>query len=759
MSGRVFTTRSFLALGVALASFVNVGSAGPPEEQFLRAYYLEHEQQDWVAAAELYQQVAEDKRADKALRAEARAKLESCHEELTARDFARLMPPEALAYVEINRPGEQITRLLGQLGLLAEADQVVQEGRRLVAISPALIDEAIGLGGIAVAVTGFDPRTQTPSGVVVMHPGNLEVIRALIETALPAGGQAVEPIGGYPTYDVEGEALVTLTKRLVIASTERSQIEGVLKRLNGGSKDSLATNAAVADLLGEKGNSLLTFFVNAKPILPMLKGAIQAEAARDPELAMVMTLLDIDSLNSLSGKVAVTDDGIAIETALRLDEGHRNLVFNLLRTPAINPDTLRRVPGGVAGMLAGALNEAGSRYRASSGDGNGPPPISFLDFGRELFANITSYAVFVLPPEEASGPPIPDVAVVLTVNDPAKSEALWTQMLGIANMVGGGNGMIVEPVDLGGAAVRRYRLPEGVTLHFATLGNDVVIASSDYAIKQTIAAGKGGGSIVKDAGFVSALGRVNEDTTEVVMVHAGRAVQVAKRFMSPGEVQEIAPFLPLLSNTTASFIVDHSDNTFRLSLSLAGIPDVGDLVSEQLTQEVRRNEKRHHLTKAMKSGSWEKALAEVNAQLAESPDSPKLLQAKFRIEATGLKDREGALATADAVYEETKGDANALNTIAWGLMTEKQYGKAYDDVALKFSRRSNELTKHRSWAFVDTLALAEFRSGDVATAVAMQQKAIDLCGTCGGLDELSERLAKFEKAAPKDAVVRNGGTE
>ena len=87
-----------------------------------------------------------------------------------------------------------------------------------------------------------------------------------------------------------------------------------------------------------------------------------------------------------------------------------------------------------------------------------------------------------------------------------------------------------------------------------------------------------------------------------------------------------------------------------------------------------------------------------------------------------------------------------LNSFAWALLTEDQYADSgeYDKLALRVSARSNELTDHKNWMFVDTLALARFRTGDVDEAVELEKKAIKLCGSCGGLGELKEVLARFE---------------
>ena len=245
LPGRV----ALIALVVFIVGSGDVVRSDPGESKFHEAYFLENAEGDWSGAATLYEEVVGDRQASKALRSGAAARLAACREELACRDFASLMPPDALAYIELNRPGRQIEKLLDQLGLLGEFDHTLEAGQRRLAVSPVLLREGLGLGGIAIAITGFDPQAEKPTGVIVLHPGDLKIIRGLLETGLPAGANVVEPIGGYATFDVEGEALVTLTSRLVIASADRAEIEGVVKRLSGKKMESLASNPAVKDAI------------------------------------------------------------------------------------------------------------------------------------------------------------------------------------------------------------------------------------------------------------------------------------------------------------------------------------------------------------------------------------------------------------------------------------------------------------------------------------------------------------------------------
>ena len=208
-------------------------------------------------------------------------------------------------------------------------------------------------------------------------------------------------------------------------------------------------------------------------------------------------------------------------------------------------------------------------------------------------------------------------------------------------------------------------------------------------------------------------------------------------------MKEIGPVLGLLSETTAALMMEHSDSMMRVSINISGIPDVGDLVAGLLTQQQHQNTQRRELTRAMKSGNWDEALAAIETRLAENPQSVKLLRKKFDVLAVGKKDREAAGRCARMIFEKTRDNANALNTFAWRLLTEDKYGRAYGDLALKMSERSNELTNHENWMFLDTLAVASFANGNVQSAIELEKKAIERCKG-DGVKELKKTLARFE---------------
>ena len=246
-------------------------------------------------------------------------------------------------------------------------------------------------------------------------------------------------------------------------------------------------------------------------------------------------------------------------------------------------------------------------------------------------------------------------------------------------------------------------------------------------------------------GVVAAnLARLTDKSTRALLVHAGRCAEIAKPLMPPGDAQEIEPFLGLLSKTAGSFIVEHSEEMFRLSLRVSGIPDVGDLVARLVTEEMRGAQAHKSMAKAVKSKDWGKALQVIETQLKGDPDNAELIAAKCKVLALGKKDQAAATECADDLFDSLKNDANSLNSYAWNMLTDKEFAGKYAEVALKFSERSNELTDYGNWMYVDTLALAKFETGNAEEAVKLEKAALKLCGECWGAKDMKKALAKFE---------------
>lgn len=723
-----------------LAALALLASARPAfgqsaDDLFHRAYYLEHERADLEGALALYREAATKGSAE--LRARAARAASALEEDLAAADFARLLPGDALAYFELSRPGERVEALLGQLGLLLPehgGDATTADAcARRYGVSPLLVRGLLGLRGAAVAITAVDPRGGPPEGVAVLHPGHLDLLRGLVETALPNGAEPAEPIGGFATYRVEGEVWVTLTERLVVASRERGLVAAVLERLAGRRDDSLAAQESLRPALELRGDDLLFFCVNAQPLLPLLHEQIERASRSDPGLATAVAFCDIDSLRGLTGRLGVGADGLQLDVALDLAPEHRNLAFNLLRKPTLERRTLELVPHGAAFFLATTLNEPAPPGTPRAA---GEPIVTAMDFGREVFANVVDAALVGLPPD--GGGPLPDVAAVVRVNDPRRSRALWNFVLGVAAQASGGASMEPEHVSVGGTDVERYAIG-GVPILLAVGEDSVTLSPSAGALARVLGARASHRSVLDDAAFAGALDGLRRDSTLAFCGQVGRLAAMAEPHVPEEQRAELAPYVAVLEGTSLSVALEHTSTRLALHARLCGLPDLSGLAAQAI--------ERHHGTAPPDTWATSK-VGRAAPKPAEAFAPTELAAARSAFESIAHEPgrTDDARALGRVVLAAAGDDPSYLNDLAWALLTEERYRGAFDELALAMSKRSNELTGHSQWHFVDTLALAHFEIGEVERAIELEERALELVGQGSRRSEVERALERFRDA-------------
>lgn len=726
--------RHGLALAASLA-FLSApvlaqNPAAGPESVFHQAYFLERERGHLEEALALYEQVATSRTASAALQAEAKERAGALREDLASLDLARLMPPEAILYAESTQPGQALVRVLEQLGLVGSFQEAAAQGG--FALSPELVQGLIGIRGCAVALTRLPMGGGLPRGVLVVNAGELDVLRGAIEAGVLAQGTRAEPIEGLPSWSLPGQVHVAMGARLVIASDAREEIAGVVRRLNardGKPEASLATSSALGAELAKRDGAPFFVCVNALPVRPLLQGLLAAQA-NDPRAAIAGAALDVGNLRSFVARLALGDDGLSLEADLHLEEGHRNLVFNLLRGATIDPLLLERIPSGVAAFVTGALNERGPALAGLAENSKGAPVVAALDFGRELFANVAGFGLFVMP----GGAPVPSAALLLSSNDPARTQAVLGLLLGLANVFASGQqGLDGQLDEIGGAPTRVFRLPPGIPLYLTTHENTLILSPSEELIEEALEA-RSGKSVLHDEAFAGELGRLGKDTTLALCAHLGRTLAALQPFLPPEQRDELAPFAPILARTVVALETRHSGTRFGFALAVHGLPRIAGLVGEALRQQRERGE-----VAAVRAGTQAGLLARFE-ELATRPG---------REDAARSLAREQLALLAD--------DPRALNEFAWALLTETRFEQRFDDVAREYSQASNAASDFRVWQYLDTLALAHFRAGDAAEAVRLQERALALTKSAAERAEVEAALARYREAdgaVAQDALVR-----
>jgi hypothetical protein len=557
-----------------------------------KGFYLQVHEGDPAGAAAVFERVASDSAAPAELKREAESRLAQCREDIAAADLARLMPPDSIAYVEINRPGDQIVRLAKMMGLVREPGAEtpasangrpapgIPLGPGLVFpadfnVSPALAAELKKFRGAALAITGLDDRMQKmPEGVLVIHPGDSDLIRGLLETGVQLIEPA-EPIANFKTYrfhDHQNQFWLTVTKRLLIAGTKRDAVAATVERLGNPQAASLAAQPAFKTHEAERKGLLFAYVdghETARRLKTMMKGR---------EAAMVATLLDLEHLDSLSLSAGVTDDSVQIIARMNLKPGHHNVAYNLIRTAPFTGRALNSVPNGTAGVVLVGLNPA--TPAAGKAANQGPVEVTGMDIGREIFSNIEEVAFFVLPTATQSAGshhPLPAMAAVFAVNDAAKSEELWNQILSIVAMAGF-HDTHPRDITIEGTKARLYHFQGAPPIVVVRTPERELIVGTEDAASAALRASRSHDSIRNDASYSKVLAKLTPTSSKAILVDAGRAMQIAKSLSGGGNTSEMDMAVVAVKDLHVSLVTHEARDSLTVRIEASGLPNVPSII-------------------------------------------------------------------------------------------------------------------------------------------------------------------------------------
>lgn len=565
-------------IGLLTLSAAAQERASRAQSRFERAFYLEVHDSDLAAAAEAYEAVVDDRSAPEKVRAEAKRRLMSVREDLASAELARLMPPEVIAYAHLSEPGQHVERLLKMMGLVGPAPEgaAEQEPLRLgdglvlpadFTISPALVDELKKLRGAAVGLTGITEGGM-PQGLVVVHPGNCNLVRGLIETAVQLL-EPGEPIDGFKTYRVPDLGWVMLSARLVFAADSREELAAAAQRLRNPKAESLASRESYRRVAADAQGALIFAYVDGPQAVKRFGSQLGSRQG-----AMIRALLDLDHFESLVVKLTTTDEGISLVAQMNLMPGHKNMIYALVRTAPMTKRSLQFVPQGTAGVLTIGLNPPGPAAPTVTNP-DGTPSISLMDVGRELFGNIDEVSVFVLAPEGAAE--FPDVGAVIAVKDAAKSEALWNQILSLASLFGASQPTEPGEVEIAGKTGQVYHF-EGLPPIAVVRTEGELVLGTQAAVAAALAAGADGKSIAGDPAFKPLLARLTPNASKALLVDVGRAVQIAAA-MDGGNDRDLQMVAAMLHDLKASLVTDEAPNRLTIYVDVTGLPKFRDIVT------------------------------------------------------------------------------------------------------------------------------------------------------------------------------------
>jgi hypothetical protein len=583
-------------LGLLLMTAGCAAQSAGTSAGFEQGFYLEQHEKDYASAAQAYEQFAASTNPDEVLRREALRRATGCREEVLCQDMARLMPPDAIAYVELRRPGQFLVDLAEMVGLTEQPIHELLMARTpdpdwhmpfvipdQMAVSPYLLSSLTRFGGAAVAVTAFDPEAG-PDGVLVVNASEWDQLKGFMETAAqfaPPG----EPIRDCPTLVFPEGVIAAMGERVLIVGRPAELVEQTVARLRGQGDTGLAGSEDFQAHTAEREHATLFAYVDAQQALKVARQTMPKDARR--RLNAMRAILDLDHLRGGSLAVGRIDQALGFSMAVSLDAEHKNLIYNLIRTPPLTGKSFAAVPAGAAAVVAFGMNPTGTEEQVKAqaeARAMALRPITGMDIGREIFSNIEEVCVFVIPPTvcpDVPRPqrdmPIPDTALIVAAKDPERSQALWSEILSLVALASGEEPGTERFEKIGETLVQIHAVPEIGELYSAQLDGAFVLGTSMAAIQASVEAKTSNKNMASDPGLAQARSWITADSSIAVIAHGGRLAEMSKQF-APAPPEQVEMAARALRQTVFCLAVDEAQTRFGVRAGVMGLPQVNEIL-------------------------------------------------------------------------------------------------------------------------------------------------------------------------------------
>lgn len=198
-----------------------------------------------------------------------------------------------------------------------------------------------------------------------------------------------------------------------------------------------------------------------------------------------------------------------------------------------------------------------------------------------------------------------------------------------------------------------------------------------------------------------------------------------------------------------AFVVDQQGKIAWIGHPLMGLDDVlhrvvkgefdpaGTQKGDALAKEI------HELIRAQRPDD---AMAKIDTLIAlDSKKYGQYAAVKFQYLLTTRKDRPAAYEYAkDITSGVLKDNARTHGDIAWAILTDPESASRKLDIALALATRAADLSERKDASILDTLARAQFESGDPTSAIATQKLAISLAKPAE-IKRMTEKLTEYEQ--------------
>jgi hypothetical protein len=216
----------------------------------------------------------------------------------------------------------------------------------------------------------------------------------------------------------------------------------------------------------------------------------------------------------------------------------------------------------------------------------GPVEITGMDIGREIFANIEEVAFFVQPTiSKAAGSPtpLPAMAAVFAVKDPAKSEELWNQILSIVAMAGF-HDTHPHNVTIEGTSARLYHFQGAPPIVVVRSPDRELIVGTEDAAGAALRANRSHDSIKIDEAYRKVLAKLTPTSSKAVLVDAGRAMQIARALSHGEHSSDMDLAVVAVKDLRVSLVTDEARDSLTVRLEASGLPNVPSIIKMLASQ-------------------------------------------------------------------------------------------------------------------------------------------------------------------------------
>ena len=517
-------------------------------------------------------------------------------------DPATLMPPDTLVYLEFGSPGKQVDTILNMLegtplenplSALGRGHQTGVSPGDIVGgfLNPSMMAEFRKIRGVGIGITGI--AQPNPPIIVVLYPGKSDGLRGLLFGALAFAGKPVEVVEGMQTVEfTDGGGAAYDDSVVILASPpayEAGQLTWCVKRYKGvGKEPTLASSNPSFAKINKKDRqeNALTIWANVDQVYTTLTKMFP-EGQIPQEILHANGLADFVHVDDLIASLTLEENGIALEANVDFKDGHNSPAYSQFRTPKLNKAAFEAIPSDAIGLLSVTLGGADSpqsqtireHIRKAGG----------LEIGGDIFANVEQVTLFAVPsdgviPESLSGAPpvIASLGLALRSPNPQETRRILTRLLTDVKLMAS-----QSAADQSGQNVGRYQLElvDNKTIHcYADQANKTTVLSLNPRVIEASVSTLGRRQSVATGGpLKEALSQLSPGASKLVLVNVGEAIRAGTAMVllgmnEPGDDvgQMIAQLAKSCEKTTVQFRSHEEPDSLNLRAEIRDLPPANE---------------------------------------------------------------------------------------------------------------------------------------------------------------------------------------